>query len=223
LDDSGRRQLLGKFSSVLRRLPGSVDLRSPAHTLVYYEDWHDYQLLHNRAQEQLDYSSLSDEKPRRLLLGRVLVQGENFAVKYDLRHRPFLGTTSMKAICAHVSAMAVGAGPDRTLLDPFCGSASLLVSAAMLGADVWGSDLDALSVLGENDNATTDGIDESKLRKNGKFRRRDGQTQAGRSARDNFHFYNLQSRLLALQHRDALDWLVERPEDPNKVRLKIKE
>eukprot|EP01039_Chlorochromonas_danica_P008494 gene8495-9362_t len=203
-DDKTRRILLSHFATALRQLPGEVSLDHPAHHLIFYEDFSDYQYKHNHFQQTGEKEMLdSMNKPNRIIFGRVVAHGRNIAYQFDLVNRPFLGTTSMKAICSHVTAQAALVGQGDLILDPFCGTGSILVACAALGADVLGSDIDPHACGGENSN------------KNGKFQRSVGREQEGQTAKDNFIFYNLLDRLKDLQHKDALQWLEDDDDNHN--------
>lgn len=52
---------------------------------------------------------------------------------FDLKSRPFIGTTSMNALFAHIAANAANVQVGQRVLDPFCGTGSLLLAAAYLG------------------------------------------------------------------------------------------
>ena len=138
----GAEELLFQFNSILRRLNGEVDLLNPSHDLVYLEDWHNYQHTLNLqaanslskktnatliTNTSLDYSSM------RSILGRIVASGPNIMTNFCLKVRPFVGTTTMNPVSAHLTAVAALVGQGDLVLDPFCGTASLLVAAANLG------------------------------------------------------------------------------------------
>jgi len=79
------------------------------------------------ASEQMSYTPLYH------YFGRVVAEGPGIFTKFELRSRPFVGTTSMNAMCSHISAVAAQVQPGQRVLDPFCGTGSLLVAAAHLG------------------------------------------------------------------------------------------
>ena len=107
--------------------------------------------------------------------------------------------------------------PGHRVLDPFCGTGSLLLSAASLGAFVVGSDIDA-DCLGLVDRESIKYTDRSK---NSNFIRTDEyqSQQAEGSTLTNFQFYNLTSQLVALYGRDANEWCSETAEDHEQVML----
>jgi len=212
LDPAGKRALLLQFNSILRRLNGEVDLLHPSHDLVYLEDWHSYQHTLNlevalSSQKKNKTNSLTtnntslEYSSMRNILGRIVASGPNILTDFSLKERPFVGTTTMNPVSAHLTAAAALVGKGDLVLDPFCGTASLLIAAANLGADVVGSDVDVESLF---PTVLPDGSSRSK---NGNFRRKDGSQQLDRTAEDNFDFYGLRSRLLDLFGADVAEWM----------------
>ena len=163
LDPAGKKELLKEFAPVLLNLHGSVDLINPINHIIYMEDWHSYHLERNGAiaadkairialMSKIDASSMKatdfDAKnalpqpsdcsdffysPHRIILGRIIAEGPNIQTIYEVRQRPFVGTTTMNAVAAHLTAVAAGVGEGDLVLDPFCGTCSLLLAAAQLG------------------------------------------------------------------------------------------
>lgn len=68
--------------------------------------------------------------------------------KYDLRKRPYIGTTSMPPEESIVMANMCRIKSGGFVYDPFCGTGSLLVAAAHFGAHTFGSDADGRSMRG---------------------------------------------------------------------------
>ncbi|CCW69115.1 unnamed protein product [Phytomonas sp. Hart1] len=62
--------------------------------------------------------------------------------KYDLKKRPYIGTTSMPPEEAIAMANICGIQAAHYVCDPFCGTGSLLVAAAHCGAHTIGMDAD---------------------------------------------------------------------------------
>jgi tRNA G10 N-methylase Trm11 len=93
------------------------------------------------------------------------------------------------------------------VLDPFCGTGSLLLPCAFLGADVMGSDIDA-DCLGLVDRDLLTYSDRSK---NSNFVRLDGlkNEQLSGSTRTNFEYYGLLPHLKGLFGVDAMKWCTE--------------
>ncbi|CBZ23458.1 methyltransferase-like protein [Leishmania mexicana MHOM/GT/2001/U1103] len=61
---------------------------------------------------------------------------------YDLRKRPYIGTTSMPPEESLMMANMSGVCRGHYVYDPFCGTGSLLIAAAHYGARTFGSDAD---------------------------------------------------------------------------------
>ncbi|RNF00546.1 putative methyltransferase [Trypanosoma rangeli] len=61
---------------------------------------------------------------------------------YDLRRRPYIGTTSMPPELAFVAVHMAKVRRGAYVLDPFCGTGSILVAAAHYGAVTLGADAD---------------------------------------------------------------------------------
>uniref|UniRef100_A0A7S4G2F7 tRNA (guanine(10)-N(2))-methyltransferase n=1 Tax=Eutreptiella gymnastica TaxID=73025 RepID=A0A7S4G2F7_9EUGL len=67
---------------------------------------------------------------------------------YDLKRRPYLGTTSMPSQLSFLMANMAGVNPHTLVIDCFCGTASLLVAAAYLRAHCWGVEIDPRTLRG---------------------------------------------------------------------------
>jgi tRNA (guanine10-N2)-methyltransferase len=107
--------------------------------------------------------------PARVLFGRLVARGSRHLVeKYDLKKRHYIGTTSMDAELALVTANMALAAPGRMVYDPFVGTGSFIVSCAHFGALSLGSDIDGRQIRGKS----------------------------GRSVLGNFHQYGLVGRYL---------------------------
>lgn len=206
-----REVILGKYASVLRRLNGSVDLSQPRHELVYLEDWESYQQHHNRQQATIwkdpnRPEEITDFVPKKLILGRIISEGSNIQVQYDIKNRPFLGSTTMDEISSHLAAMAANISVGSKVLDPFCGTGSLLIACAHLGANVIGSDIDADGLGLETRNRSDLTTERSK---NSRFRRSSPEATLGQlngCTMDNFKHYNLHGNVLAWLSLDIADW-----------------
>ncbi len=88
-----------------------------------------------------------------LYLARTMVVYDSMLQQYRDESRPFISaeiSTSPK-VCRTLLNLA-GARPGDTVLDPFCGTGTLLVEAAMLGMKCIGVDIDAEQVQGTKSN-----------------------------------------------------------------------
>lgn len=220
-----KRLFLQDFSPVLKRLGGEVDLINPYHDLIYLEDWHTFQketsdLPTDRLQMQV-VSTIRDNisqathsnkdvkehvyAPRKSIFGRIVATGLNVVNDFDVRVRPFIGTTTMDALSSHMAAVAARIQPNDIVLDPFCGTGSLLLACAKLGALVAGSDIDPDNIKVQESNSTY-----SDRSKNARFKRNTKtagfEDQFDKCAVDNFHYYGLHDRLLGLWEMDAGTW-----------------
>ncbi|KEY69851.1 hypothetical protein S7711_08992 [Stachybotrys chartarum IBT 7711] len=93
---------------------------------------------------------LGVEHPNRVLVGRFVHNSSRDTVlKYDLKKRDYISTTSMDAELSLVTANLALAAPGKLFYDPFAGTGSFPVACAHFGALAWGSDIDGMSLRGE--------------------------------------------------------------------------
>lgn len=182
----------------MEKLPGEVNLENPNYQMVYLEDCQTYE------DEEINESP----RRKRLLFGRLVGSGKNIAHLYDLKRRPYVFSSSMDPVCAHVAAVAAlpsvpfhaeSQGTRKGIvLDPFCGTASSLVAAAHLGMKVVGTDIN----FGSGMNAPRLSTALSERQRNSSFRLR----QSG--IYDNFEKYQLTKQIGGFFANDALNWLI---------------
>jgi tRNA (guanine10-N2)-methyltransferase len=94
------------------------------------------------------------DQPRldRIYFGRWLADSDRSAVlKYDLKKRKYISTTSMDAELSLVTANLALAAPGKLIFDPFVGTGSFAVSCAHFGAFSLGGDIDGRSIRGTGD------------------------------------------------------------------------
>lgn len=111
---------------------GEVNLKNPDNTFVYFE-----------------YFGLDPSNPvlEQIVLGRFLAHGQRDLVNFlSLKKRKFIGNTSMEAKLSILMANQGLCAENDLVLDPFCGTGSLLVSAAIFKSYVIGSDIDFLTL-----------------------------------------------------------------------------
>lgn len=154
--------LLAKLIPSLGSMQGKVNITNPELDLVFLDDCSDYEqclraavaqrkAVRQQVQEtpsthtqdgsksrNSDFADASavttlEYTPLQYMFGRVVTEGPGIVNTFALNTRPFVGTTSMNAVCAHLSASAAQIKPGQRVLDPFCGTGSLLVAAAYLG------------------------------------------------------------------------------------------
>eukprot|EP00771_Trimastix_marina_P000829 gnl/Trimastix_PCT/1862.p1 GENE.gnl/Trimastix_PCT/1862~~gnl/Trimastix_PCT/1862.p1 ORF type:complete len:476 (-),score=111.79 gnl/Trimastix_PCT/1862:2-1429(-) len=115
---------------------GRIRLKNPDLTVMLLED-HGFHEIY------------PEQRIRRVWIGREVAQGPRRMLhEYDLKHRPYIGTTSMKAQLSFLCANMAHARPGTLVLDPFVGTASIILSCAAFGAKVVGSDLDWKTIKG---------------------------------------------------------------------------
>jgi hypothetical protein len=99
-----KQVVLEKFGDLLRKVKGSVDLQNPSHTFVLLEDWHNFHkdvvmtkyITRGYADTQVDLDN--EFTPARVIFGIKLQDGPPIASKFELRLRPYIGTTAMDAV-----------------------------------------------------------------------------------------------------------------------------
>ncbi|OHF00818.1 hypothetical protein CORC01_03892 [Colletotrichum orchidophilum] len=114
-------------------LKGAIDLKTPDLELTIFEDW----------------DLRGAESPKRVHLGRFLATGaRSLSLKYDLKKRGYISTTSMDSELALVTANLAHAAPGKLFYDPFVGTGSFPVACAHFGALGFGSDIDGRAIRG---------------------------------------------------------------------------
>ncbi|SCU93951.1 LANO_0E05248g1_1 [Lachancea nothofagi CBS 11611] len=103
-----------------------------------------------------EYEPLGDnqagEVPLRLFFGREVQRSDRLRgalEKYDLKKRPYKGTTSFEAELSLVSANIGQVKPGTVMYDPFAGTGSFLSAGGHYQAMVIGSDIDGRMIRGK--------------------------------------------------------------------------
>lgn len=103
-----------------------------------------------------EYQPISDniggEVPIKIYFGKLIQTSDRMRgalEKYDLKKRPYKGTTSFEAELSLVSANIAQVKPGTLMYDPFVGTGSFLVSGGHYGALVMGSDIDGRMIRGK--------------------------------------------------------------------------
>ena len=110
---------LAMFETLLRALPGEVDLRTPEAQLVLLED--------GDVEE--------GESLHQAFLVREIAQGNRgLTERLSLKHRPYVTTTSMDPKTSLVMTNIAGLQKGDRVLDAMAGGGGLLLAAAQLGA-----------------------------------------------------------------------------------------
>jgi len=113
---------------------GAVSLNSPDVTLYYLEFW------------GLDPNK-EPEHPEQILLGRKIGDGRRESIrKLSIKTRKFIGNTTMDPELSLLMANLAQVSGGSLVLDPFVGTASLLIAAAEFGGLVLGADIDYLTL-----------------------------------------------------------------------------
>jgi len=106
-----------------------VNLRDPAHEVNVYV-----------TAGGLHWALLLDEPVRGRLSER------------DPMRRPFFRSVLVPRRRARCLVNLTGVQPGQRFLDPFCGTGALLVEAALIGAQAYGSDIDPVMIAGTREN-----------------------------------------------------------------------
>ncbi|KAF2145596.1 uncharacterized protein K452DRAFT_295202 [Aplosporella prunicola CBS 121167] len=97
-----------------------------------------------------EHFEMHTPEPHAIYLGRHIADsGRRAIVKYDLKKRCYISTTSMDSELALVSANMALAGPGKLFFDPFAGTGSFPVACAHFGAMALGADIDGRSIRGK--------------------------------------------------------------------------
>ncbi|KAF7562039.1 hypothetical protein G7046_g2084 [Stylonectria norvegica] len=117
---------------------GRVRMSNPDESFTLFELW------------PLDSIPLGLEEPTTTYLGRYLGgSSRDLSLKFDLKKREYISTTSMDSELALITANIALAAPGKLFYDPFVGTGSFPVACAQFGALAWGSDIDGRSMRGE--------------------------------------------------------------------------
>ena len=105
------------------------------------------------------YQPVSDNIPGtypiKFYFGRLVQVSDRAAAdKYDLKKRPYKGTTSFEAELSLVSANIAQVRPGTVMYDPFAGTGSFLVAGGHYGALAIGSDIDGRMIRGKGASAS---------------------------------------------------------------------
>lgn len=130
------------FSDLFERFAGPVKLNNPDDEFWIMEDA--FPAVGHKSNEQ-------HGQPRQVFLGRKIAAGAAYlGHEFHLSRRRYIGPTSMDAELAFVMANMARVRPGDVVLDPFCGTGSILVSCARLGARAIGSDLNIQVLRGKD-------------------------------------------------------------------------
>lgn len=83
--------------------------------------------------------------------------------KRKVQKRPFFSPISMHPKIARALVNITSVGKNQTLLDPFCGTGGILIEAGLIGAKVFGADIENKMIQGTKQNLDFYGIRNYKL------------------------------------------------------------
>jgi tRNA (guanine10-N2)-methyltransferase len=128
------------------KLSGRVQMKGADNTIIAYVD-HTFRRVPGQQ---------TRAPPRHVHIARrvAVAPGLGYADTFKLPERRFLGPTSMDHQLSMIIANQAHARPGALVLDPFCGTASILVGCAAFGARVLGCDLDARYLVGKGEGLT---------------------------------------------------------------------
>lgn len=117
---------------------GTIRMSQPDETFTLFELW------------PFNSVPLRLPDPTMYFLGRLIgISSRETVLKFDLKKRSYISTTSMDSELSLVTANIALAGPGKLFYDPFVGTGSFPIACACFGAIGWGSDIDGRSMRGE--------------------------------------------------------------------------
>ena len=132
LPSSDKHERIETFSYL--PFQGPVSLQNPDVTLIELEF------------SGFDHNNLPEE-PINLFFGRFVADGQReLNAKFSLKKRCFIGNTSMDPQLSFLMANLACVEKGSLMLDPFCGTGGLMLTAAWFGAYVLGTDIDYLTL-----------------------------------------------------------------------------
>lgn len=130
---------------------GPVKLRDPDVNVTVVLDYFDeYAARAKHSDDDVIDSDVLTESQPLAYCGRVLARGgmREELKKYDLKKRLYLGPTTLDHGLAFLMANMAGVKPGHVCMDPFVGTASLLIALAHHGAFCMGTDIDVRVIRG---------------------------------------------------------------------------
>ncbi|KAF4122374.1 tRNA (guanine10-N2)-methyltransferase [Geosmithia morbida] len=131
-----RLRLINSFSFL--PFKGPIRLSDPDQLFTVFEDW------------PFNSVPMGVENPDKVYLARFIANSSRDSIlKFDLKKREYISTTSMDSELSLVTANIAMAAPGKLFYDPFVGTGSFPVACAHFGAIAWGSDIDGRSMRGD--------------------------------------------------------------------------
>ncbi|ODA76655.1 hypothetical protein RJ55_07926 [Drechmeria coniospora] len=138
--NSGSRRLSIINSFHYLPFEGPIRLNTPDNVFTVFELW------------PWNSVPLGVKDPDMFHLGRfVAASSRDVVLKFDLKKREYISTTSMDSELSLITANIALAAPGKLFYDPFVGTGSFPVACAHFGAVGWGSDIDGRSMRGDGD------------------------------------------------------------------------
>lgn len=120
---------------------GKIDLKNPQEIFTVIEEY------------ASTMGNAASTVPLSYIFGRFIGGSDRSAMeRYDLKKRPYKGTTSFEAELSLVSANIAQVKPGTLMYDPFAGTGSFLTAGGHFGALVIGSDIDGRMIRGKGAN-----------------------------------------------------------------------
>lgn len=143
-------ELFEKLGPLLGGLEGKVELRRPAHIIGLLEDCREPEPAGGWVGRTTAGDPTSAQPPRHLFVGRQLSEGAaSHLDTFSLSRRPYLGRTTLPPEYAYLMAVQARVVHGSKVFDPFCGTASTLMSCAALGAETFGMEVDGRVLHGK--------------------------------------------------------------------------
>ncbi|XP_053993478.1 tRNA (guanine(10)-N2)-methyltransferase homolog isoform X3 [Hylaeus volcanicus] len=115
-----------------------ANIKNPDTKLVIFEKWERSAVCDSPTLQQVFFTRTIEASPSRL----------PWFSKYSLKSRPILGPTTLDHELSFLMANQAKITPGTIVLDPFCGTGSLLLAASHFGALTLGGDIDSRVLKG---------------------------------------------------------------------------
>lgn len=128
---------------------GGVNLKDPERLIMLIMDFQHEHMGVQNTQSEFDLEKSINSVP--CYLGVLIARGGMKAelMKYDLKNRLFIGPTSLDHALSLITCNLAHVTADCVVLDPFVGTASLLIAASHFKAFCFGSDIDIRVLKGD--------------------------------------------------------------------------
>lgn len=130
-------------------LKGGISLSNPQQTYCIFERY------------SLGPNLFPKESPDKVYFGRLVgssLRTKGVIEKFDIKMRPYYGTTSFDPELSLVTCNIAQVAPLKVAYDPFVGTGSFLLCASEYGAISMGSDIDFRTIKGKDGKAHKDNL-----------------------------------------------------------------